>query len=100
MTPKSSWPVAIIGSGNIGTDLMMKILSSDGLLTIGAMVGIDHASDGLTRAAHMGVPTTAEGVDGLMAMPTFGDIKLVFDATSATAHHANRSRRGRRCGCA
>ena len=89
MTPKSSWPVAIIGSGNIGTDLMMKILSSDGLLTIGAMVGIDHASDGLARAAHMGVPTTAEGVDGLMAMPTFGDIKLVFDATSATAHHAN-----------
>ncbi len=89
MTPQSSWPVAIIGSGNIGTDLMIKILRSDGPLTVGAMVGIDPASDGLARAARMEVPTTAEGVDGLLAMSNFGDIKLVFDATSATAHHAN-----------
>jgi acetaldehyde dehydrogenase len=89
MTPQRNWSVAIIGSGNIGTDLMIKILRSDGPLTVGAMVGIDPASDGLARAARMGVPTTADGVDGLMAMPNFGDIKLVFDATSATAHHAN-----------
>jgi acetaldehyde dehydrogenase len=89
MTSQPDWPVAIIGSGNIGTDLMIKIVRSDGPLTVGAMVGIDPASDGLARAARMGVPITADGVDGLMAMPNFGDIKLVFDATSATAHHAN-----------
>ena len=89
MTSQRDWPVAIIGSGNIGTDLMIKILRSDGPLTVGAMVGIDPASDGLARAARMGVPTTADGVDGLLAMPNFGDIKLVFDATSATAHRAN-----------
>jgi acetaldehyde dehydrogenase len=89
MTPQSSWPVAIIGSGNIGTDLMIKILRSDGRLTVGAMVGIDPASDGLARASRMGVPTTAGGIDGLLAMPNFGGIKLVFDATSANAHHSN-----------
>jgi acetaldehyde dehydrogenase len=89
MTLQDNWPVAIIGSGNIGTDLMIKILRSDGPLTVGAMVGIDPASDGLARASRMGVPTTAGGIDGLLAMPNFGDIKLVFDATSATAHHAN-----------
>jgi acetaldehyde dehydrogenase len=83
------WPVAIIGSGNIGTDLMIKILRGDGPLTVGAMVGIDPASDGLARGARMGVPITAAGVDGLLGMPDFGDIKLVFDATSAGAHHAN-----------
>jgi acetaldehyde dehydrogenase len=88
----STWPVAIIGSGNIGTDLMIKILRSDGPLTVGAMVGIDPASDGLARATRMGVPTTAEGVDDLLAMPNFGDIRLVFDATSATAHQANWAR--------
>lgn len=85
----SSWPVAIIGSGNIGTDLMIKILRSDGPLTMGAMVGIDPASDGLARAERMGVPTTADGVDGLLAMPGFADIRVVFDATSANAHRAN-----------
>jgi acetaldehyde dehydrogenase len=89
MTAQSNWPVAIIGSGNIGTDLMIKILRSDGPLTVGAMVGIDPASDGLARAARFGVPTTADGVDGLLALPNFGDIRLVFDATSASAHHAN-----------
>ena len=89
MTAQHTWPVAIIGSGNIGTDLMLKILRSDGPLTIGAMVGIDPDSDGLARASRIGVPTTAEGVDGLLGMPNFGDIELVFDATSAGAHRAN-----------
>jgi acetaldehyde dehydrogenase len=89
MTAHHKWPVAIIGSGNIGTDLMIKILRGDGPLTAGAMVGIDPDSDGLARAARMGVPTTARGVDGLLALPHFGDIKLVFDATSAGAHRAN-----------
>jgi acetaldehyde dehydrogenase len=83
------WPVAIIGSGNIGTDLMIKILRSDGPLTVGAMVGTDPDSDGLARAKRLGVPTTANGIDGLLAMPNSGDIKLVFDATSAGAHRAN-----------
>jgi acetaldehyde dehydrogenase len=89
MTSQHNWPVAIIGSGNIGTDLMIKILRGDGPLTVAAMVGIDPDSDGLARAARLGVPTTARGVDGLLTMPNFGDIKLVFDATSAGAHRAN-----------
>ncbi len=89
MTPSPDWPVAIIGSGNIGTDLMIKILRSPGPLRVAAMVGIDPGSDGLARAARMGVATTADGVDGLLAMPDFAHIKLAFDATSAGAHRAN-----------
>ena len=89
MTTQSKWPVAIIGSGNIGTDLVIKIARGDGPLTVAAMAGIDPDSDGLARAARMGVPTTAGGVDGLLAMRHFGDIRLVFDATSAGAHRAN-----------
>jgi acetaldehyde dehydrogenase len=53
------------------------------------MVGIDPGSDGLARASRMGVPTTSDGVDGLLRLPDFDDIKLVFDATSAGAHRAN-----------
>jgi len=78
--------VAIIGSGNIGTDLMMKVLKGHSPLTMSAMVGIDPASDGLARAAGLGVATTHEGIDGLVRMPEFSDIQLVFDATSAAAH--------------
>ena len=89
MPPPEKWPVAVIGSGNIGTDLMIKILRSDGPLIMAAMVGIDPHSDGLARAARMGVATTADGIDGLLAMPDFGDIRVVFDATSAGAHRAN-----------
>ncbi|OBK24761.1 acetaldehyde dehydrogenase (acetylating) [Mycobacterium asiaticum] len=89
MTGQHDYPVAIIGSGNIGTDLLIKILRSDGPLRAAVMVGIDPGSDGLARAARMGVPTTADGIDGLLAMPDFADVKLVFDATAATAHQAN-----------
>ena len=89
MTSQCKWPVAIIGSGNIGTDLMIKIVRADGPLSVAAMVGVDPDSDGLARAARMGVPTTARGVDGLLAMPHIGDIRMVFDATSAGAHRAN-----------
>ena len=80
---------AIIGSGNIGTDLMFKILRHGERIEMGAMVGIDAASDGLARAARMGVATTHEGVEGLSRMPIFGDIDVVFDATSAAAHVRN-----------
>jgi acetaldehyde dehydrogenase len=93
MTGQDKWPVAIIGSGNIGTDLMIKIVRDDGPLTLAVMVGIDPDSDGLARAARMGVPTTAGGVDGLVAMPHFADIRMVFDATSAGAHRANWANR-------
>ncbi|WP_020653846.1 acetaldehyde dehydrogenase (acetylating) [Massilia niastensis] len=81
--------VAIIGSGNIGTDLMIKILRNGKHLEMGAMVGIDPASDGLARAARMGVPTTHEGVEGLARIPGFDEIDIVFDATSAGAHVKN-----------
>jgi len=78
--------VAVIGSGNIGTDLMVKILRMSQRLKMSALVGIDPASDGLERARRLGVATTAGGIDGLVAMPEFADIALVFDATSAGAH--------------
>ncbi|MBU0522790.1 MAG: acetaldehyde dehydrogenase (acetylating) [Gammaproteobacteria bacterium] len=81
--------VAIIGSGNIGTDLMIKVLRNAQHLEMGAMVGIDPASDGLARAARMGVATTHEGVEGLTRLPVFADIDFVFDATSASAHVKN-----------
>jgi len=81
--------VAIIGSGNIGTDLMIKIMRNSQYLEMGAMVGIDPESDGLARAARMGVATTHEGVEGLVRMPVFADIDFVFDATSAGAHVRN-----------
>jgi acetaldehyde dehydrogenase len=84
--------VAVIGSGNIGTDLMIKVLRHSPVLEMAAMVGIDPDSDGLARAAQMKVPTTADGVDGLIAMPGFSEIEIVFDATSAKAHVANASK--------
>lgn len=81
--------VAIIGSGNIGTDLMIKVIRLSDVLEMGAMVGIDPASDGLARAARLGVAATHEGIDGLIAMPEWADIAIVFDATSASAHKRN-----------
>ncbi|MFA5685197.1 MAG: acetaldehyde dehydrogenase (acetylating) [Lysobacteraceae bacterium] len=78
--------VAIIGSGNIGTDLMIKLLRRNGPLAMAAMVGVDPDSDGLARARRMGVAATHEGLDGLRAMPLYRDIGIVFDATSAAAH--------------
>ncbi|MCB1329976.1 MAG: acetaldehyde dehydrogenase (acetylating) [Maritimibacter sp.] len=78
--------VAIIGSGNIGTDLMMKILKGSDELEIAAMVGIDPDSDGLKRARDLGVATTHEGLDGLRAMAVYPDVSIVMDATSAHAH--------------
>jgi len=81
--------VAIIGPGNIGTDLMIKVMRNGRHLEMGALVGIDPASDGLARAARLGVPTIATGVEGLIASEVFADIDIVFDATSASAHVRN-----------
>ncbi|MER7691997.1 acetaldehyde dehydrogenase (acetylating) [Streptomyces sp. NPDC097610] len=81
--------VAIIGSGNIGTDLLIKIKRASKNLEVLAMVGIDPDSDGLARAARLGVATTAEGVEGLIRMPQFERVRIVLDATSAAAHVAN-----------
>ena len=69
---------AIIGSGNIGTDLMIKVMRTSKNLEMGAMVGIDPNSDGLARAARLGVPVTHEGIDGLLKLP-----KKVIDLTPA-----------------
>ena len=79
-------PVAIIGSGNIGTDLMIKVLRNARHLSMGAMVGIDAQSEGLARAARMGVPAVSDGIQGLLALPGFSEIRIAFDATSAGAH--------------
>jgi acetaldehyde dehydrogenase len=84
--------VAVIGSGNIGTDLMIKVLRLSERLEMAAMAGIDPRSDGLARAARLGVPVTAGGVDGLVGLPGFDDIEIVLDATSAVAHRANAAR--------
>jgi len=82
---------AIIGSGNIGTDLMIKIMRMSDSLEMGAMVGIDPSSDGLARAARLKVPTTHEGIEGLRKLPNYNQIRVVFDATSAGAHIKNNA---------
>lgn len=76
----------ILGSGNIGTDLMVKILRGSSELELAVVVGIDPASEGLAMARARGVTTTHEGIDGLRALTNYPDIELVFDATSAYAH--------------
>lgn len=81
--------VAVLGSGNIGTDLMMKLLRHGRRLEMAAMVGVDADSDGLARARALGVATTHEGLEGLRRLPVYADINLVFDATSAAAHAAH-----------
>jgi acetaldehyde dehydrogenase len=77
---------AIIGSGNIGTDLMIKIMRNSDVLEMAALVGIDPQSDGLNRAARMGVAITHEGIEGLQRLDVWPEIGMVFDATSAGAH--------------
>ena len=85
--------IALIGSGNIGTDLMVKALRSDKVAPIW-MVGIDPASDGLQRAREAGLRTTAQGLDGLLPHLACDRIRIAFDATSAYVHleHACRLR--------
>ena len=79
---------AMIGPGNIGTDLLYKLQRSEWLEPVW-MVGIDPTSEGLARAAKMGLKTTAEGVDGLLPHVIADDIKIAFDATSAYVHAEN-----------
>ena len=76
---------ALIGPGNIGTDLLYKLLRSEVLEPVW-MVGIDPESDGLARARDMGLKTTHEGIDGLIPHIEKDNIKIAFDATSAYAH--------------
>ena len=77
---------AIIGSGNIGTDLMIKMLKYPQNMELAAVVGIDPQSEGLAMARERGVATTHEGIDGLRKLDCYKDIGIAFDATSAYAH--------------
>lgn len=81
--------VAIIGPGNIGTDLMIKIMRTSKVLEMSVMVGIDPESDGLARARRMGITTCHTGIKGLEKMEEWKEIKMIFDATSAKAHYYN-----------
>ncbi len=77
---------AIIGSGNIGTDLMMKMIKYPQNMDLAIVVGIDEKSEGLAMARAHGIATTHEGLEGLQKHPLYKDIGIAFDATSAYAH--------------
>ncbi|MCU7882631.1 MAG: acetaldehyde dehydrogenase (acetylating), partial [Candidatus Thiodiazotropha sp. (ex Lucinoma annulata)] len=79
---------ALIGSGNIGTDLLYKALRSDWINPVW-MVGIDADSEGLARARKLGLKTTHEGVDGMVPHMREDKVQICFDATSAYVHAEN-----------
>jgi acetaldehyde dehydrogenase len=82
-TPNNKVKVAILGSGNIGSDLMFKILREPGHMELDLLTGIEPQSEGLARARSLGVATSHEGIKPILDNP---DIRIVFDATSAYAH--------------
>ena len=84
-------PAVILGSGNIGTDLLIKARRSD-ILDPVWMVGVDPDSEGLARAAQLGVKTTAQGVDGFLPHCAADGVRVAFDCTSAGAHVAHVDR--------
>jgi acetaldehyde dehydrogenase len=77
---------AIIGSGNIGTDLMLKIANTSKSLNLIGVIGIDPESEGLAMAGAMNIATSSTGLQGFMEMPEYSDTQIFFDATSAGAH--------------
>ncbi|MDA7563821.1 acetaldehyde dehydrogenase (acetylating) [Gammaproteobacteria bacterium] len=77
---------AIIGSGNIGTDLMLKIVNTSKSLNLIGVIGIDPESEGLAMASGMNIATSSSGLQGFMEMPEYSDTQIFFDATSAGAH--------------
>jgi acetaldehyde/propanal dehydrogenase len=91
MTQTNKINVALIGSGNIGTDLMIKALRSEVINPVW-MVGIDADSDGLNKARQAGLKTTHLGVDGLLEHLAGDNIKIAFDATSAYVHGENNQK--------
>jgi len=82
-SPNGRVKVAILGSGNIGSDLMFKILREPGHMELALLTGIEPQSEGLARARSMSIHTSHEGIQPILDDP---DIKIVFDATSAHAH--------------
>jgi acetaldehyde dehydrogenase len=83
---ESKIKVAIVGSGNIGTDLMYKLLEEPGHMELAMVAGVEPESEGLKRARDEGIETTHEGIQPILVDP---DIKIVFEATSAKAHVQN-----------
>ena len=75
--------MAILGTGNIGTDLLIKIKRKSRLLEVGLFAGVDPASEGIARAGEMGIPTSTRSIDAVLEDQ---EIRIVFDATSASAH--------------
>jgi acetaldehyde dehydrogenase len=89
----STTKVAIIGSGSTSVDLLTKIRRLSSSLVVAAIVGTDSNSEGIELAAQLGIPIVS-GFDGLVGLPDFDEIKIVFDATSAQAHRLNAARLG------